>query len=48
MFNQIGSILTILAIGVVIWWFVKPQSKGPAFVSGLFVDATSFFGSLIG
>lgn len=41
------TVLTILAIGMVIWWFVKPGSNGIAFVAGLWKNAIQFLQFLV-
>lgn len=41
------QVLTILAAGVVIWWFVKPGSNGVTFVAGLAATAIDFFKFLV-
>jgi hypothetical protein len=37
------TVITILAIGLVVWWFVKPTSNGIAFVAGLWGNVIQFF-----
>ena len=36
------NVITILAIGLVVWWFVKPGSNGISFVAGLWANAIQF------
>jgi hypothetical protein len=36
------TVITILAIGLVVWWFVKPGSNGVGFVAGLWENVIQF------
>jgi hypothetical protein len=41
--NGITTVVTILIVGMVLWWFVKPGSNGVKFAGGLIGDALTFF-----
>lgn len=46
--SGLTTIASILAGGVVLWWFVGPNSNGVNFLAGLFGDIISFFKFLFG
>jgi hypothetical protein len=47
-FQEMRIVFTILATGVIIWWFVRPGSNGVQVLGGFIGDIIAFFQFLTG